>query len=195
MPTIQNLAYKLVAVAGTYNVIPTDTFGNLLPQVVIDVDATLGDVIIELPEIATTFEGRYTTKIIVNRIDSTANAVRVIVDTTGTGNDLIGSATQVGLASAYDSIVLEPVSELGWSGSVTTQGLPTIFPAVAKADFALAGFIDLPLGTVILVTNYAGTGDGASFIKMTTTNGTFADWVVTATENAVSTGHIGQVPA
>lgn len=194
MPNIQNTSYALVALAGTYNVIPTDSFGNLLSQVVIDVNATAGDVIIELPEIETTFNGRYGTRIIVNRVDASTNAVRVIINTDN-GNDRIGSATQVGLASRYDSITLQPVSELGWSAAVTTSGLPIIDAAVVKADFATAAFIDYPIGTVVLTSDYAASGDGASFIKMATTNGDNTDWRVQSTENAVSTGHIGAVPA
>lgn len=193
MPTIQNSAYARVTAAGTYNVVPTNNFGALLPQVTIDVDATLGDITVELPEIASTFAGLYGTKIIVNRVDASKNAVRVIVDSV-VGNDRIGSATQVGLASSQDSITLQPVSNLGWSGSVTTSGLPKIEAAVAKDYFATAAFIDYPIGTVIVTPDYAGSGKGMTVVKMTTTGGNETDWTITATEDAVTTNHIGQSP-
>jgi hypothetical protein len=193
MPTIENLNYYRAITAGTFNVNPIDFNGNILTNITIDCDATLGDVIIELPNISV-FGGRYECKITVNRLDNSLNGVRVVADTVTPGN-LIGSLTEVGLPTRYDSVTCQPVSANGWSASTSLSNLPNSVGALSQATLALAQYVDAVLGTTLCVIDYNATGDGCAIVKNSTTNGDYQDWIVLATENAASTGHIGDNPA
>lgn len=192
MPTIENLNYYRAVTAGTFNVNPIDFNGNILTNITIDCDATLGDVIIELPNISV-FSGRYACKITVNRLDSSLNGVRVFADTTTPGN-LIGSLTEVGLPTRYDSVICQPVSANGWSASLSLSNLPNSVGGLAQADLALAQYVDAVLGTTLCVVDYDATGFGCTLVKNANAMGDFQDWIITATDDKASTGGIGTNP-
>ena len=192
MPTIENLNYYRAVTAGTFNVNPIDFNGNILTNITIDCDATLGDVIIELPNISV-FSGRYACKITVNRLDNSLNGVRIIADTTTPGN-LIGSLTEVGLPTRYDSVICQPVSANGWAASLSLSNLPNSVGGLAQADLALAQYVDAVLGTTLCVVDYDATGFGCTLVKNSTANGDFQDWIITATDDVASTGGIGTNP-
>jgi hypothetical protein len=75
------------------------------------------------------------------------------------------------------------------------QSLSVPVLALAKADLAAAPYTNYPVGIVVYVVDYATSGKGCSIQKISDSNGTFADWIVTATESTADTGGFGQVPA
>jgi len=192
MPTIENLNYYRAITAGTFTVNPIDFNGKILTNITIDCDATLGDVIIELPNISV-FGGLYDCKITVNRLDNSLNGVRVIADTTTPGN-LIGSLTEIGLPTRYDSVICQPVSANGWSASTSLSNLPNNVGGLFQVTLALAQYVDAVLGTTLCVVDYDGSGFGVTLVKNTTANGDYQDWIIVATDNVLATGGIGTNP-
>lgn len=190
--TIQNLAYKFVDIADSYSVIPSDNSGNIINKITIDCDATAGDITIVLPTIGSTYAGRYNSVIVVNRLDNSLNAVKVVVDPLS--SDLIGSVGEVGLRAQFDSVELQPSSEFGWSANITASNLPSSVGGLDQSTLALAQYVDLPVGSILAVTDYATSGDGATLVKISSTSGDYQDYIILATENPASTGHIGQSP-
>lgn len=188
--TIQNLAYRFVDIADTYYVIPSDNSGNIINKITIDCDATAGDITIVLPIIGSTYAGRYNSVIVVNRLDNSLNAIKVIVDPLS--SDLIGSVTEVGLKAQYDSVELQPSSEFGWSANITASNLPSAVGGLDQATLSLTQYVDLPVGSILCVVDYNTTGDGVTLVKISSTNGDYQDYIILATENPASTGHIGQ---
>jgi hypothetical protein len=190
--TIQNLAYKFVDIPDIYSVIPSDNSGNIINKITIDCDATAGDITIVLPIIGSTYAGRFTSVIVVNRLDNSLNAIKVIVDPLS--SDLIGSVSEVGLRAQFDSVELQPSSEFGWSANITASNLPSSVGGLNQATLSLAQYVDLPIGSILAVIDYATSGDGATIVKISSTNGDYQDYIILATENPASTGHIGQSP-
>lgn len=78
-------------------------------------------------------------------------------------------------------------------GSVRTVSTKVL--ALAKADLATAPYTALPIGTTLSVVDYAGTGTGCTMQKTTDANGTFADWMIIASDAKADTGGIGTNPA
>ena len=76
---------------------------------------------------------------------------------------------------------------------VNSQGFNNTFVSVFYDDVANT-VIAFGLGKIICVQDYDGSGDAGTFQKVSTSNGTFADWIVIATENKASTGAIGSSP-
>lgn len=74
------------------------------------------------------------------------------------------------------------------------QDLSTSVAAINQASLAALPYTNSPIGFVVYVLNYNATGKGCSIKKTTDSNGTFLDWVVTATEATVSTGGFGGNP-
>lgn len=192
MPTIENLNYYKAVTAGTFNVNPIDFNGNILTNITIDCDASSGDIIIELPNISV-FSGRYACKITVNRLDSTTNSLRVIADTTTPGN-LIGSLTEVGLPTRYDSVICQPVSANGWSATLSLSNLPIPVANLNQADLGTDAYVDAVLGTTICVVDYDTSTFGCTIVKNSNLGGDYTDWIVIATDSIASTGGIGKNP-
>lgn len=79
------------------------------------------------------------------------------------------------------------------------------FPAptvpIVKASFAQGDFaaqpevVALPLGGIVIVTDYNASGNGGSFVRVDDTNDSYLDFVVLASENTASTGLFGANPA
>lgn len=78
--------------------------------------------------------------------------------------------------------------------ALTTNLVATVVAAADQAYFATAPVIAFGLGKIICVQNYNATGDAGTFQKVSTSNGTFADWKVIATEDKTATGAIGSSP-
>jgi hypothetical protein len=193
MPTtIENLNYYRAVTAGTFFVNPIDFNGNILTNITIDCDATLGDVTIELPNISV-FGGRYECIITVNRLDNSLNGVRVVTDSVTPGN-LIGSLTEIGLPTRYDSVICQPVSANGWAASTSLSNLPQVVAGLNQSTLGLPQYADAVLGTTLCVIDYDSTGFGCTIVKISTVSGDYVDWIITATDDAVSTNGIGNNP-
>ena len=78
--------------------------------------------------------------------------------------------------------------------ALTTNLVAQVVAAAAQAYFATAPVVAFGIGKIICVQNYYASGDAGTFQKISTSNGTFADWIVLATENVASTGAIGSNP-
>jgi hypothetical protein len=74
------------------------------------------------------------------------------------------------------------------------EPVSSVAAAIAQGDLATPQYVNLPVGFVVYVTDYDGSGKGCSIQKTTATNGDFQDWVVTATEDTTSTGGFGVNP-
>ena len=66
--------------------------------------------------------------------------------------------------------------------------------AANQASFATPTYVNYPIGFVVYILDYNATGEGCSVQKTSTAAGTFADWIVTATELTASTGGFGVNP-
>ena len=78
-------------------------------------------------------------------------------------------------------------------GSIKTVTSPTA--TANQASFATAPYIAYPIGTTLSVVNYNATTFGCTVQKVSNATGTFADWIIVATEAKDSTGGIGTNPA
>lgn len=74
------------------------------------------------------------------------------------------------------------------------EPVSSVAAAIAQADLATPQYVNLPVGFVVYVTDYDGSGKGCSIQKTSVANGDFNDWIVTATELTASTGGFGQNP-
>lgn len=78
--------------------------------------------------------------------------------------------------------------------ALTTNLIATVVASADQNYFAAAQAQGFGIGKLICVQDYRGSKDAATFQKISTSNGTFADWIVLATENVASTGAIGSNP-
>lgn len=72
--------------------------------------------------------------------------------------------------------------------------IPTVAPALAQAGLALVPYIDLAIGSQIMVTNWNATGFGCIIQKVSDTTNDFNDWRVVSTGTKGSTGDVGSTP-
>jgi hypothetical protein len=205
MATISNTTYKLCAVtfpalSATFDLSPLDLNGNVFEKIYLDVDATGGDITINLPDISV-FGRIFNFELVVNRIDTSLNAVKIVsyTDLVIIPNvvQFIGSAELIQIGTAYETVTLSPTTEFGWSASQTsgaTSSLPALVGGLAQVTLALAQYVDSAVGTTYIVQNYDATTDACTIVKLSLANGDYQDWFVLATDNALSSGAIGQNP-
>ena len=190
MATLKNLAFYKINASDTYFIDPIDSFQNVFRQITIDVDATLGDIEIVLPEISPTYNGNYNSTLIINRFDASGNALKIFAQ----GSDLIGSVTTIQLATQFDSAVIKPVSLQGWSAQVTSSNIPSAIGSLSGADLATNAYVDLAVGTTLIVKDYDTSGFGCTIVKTTLAGNSNTDWIVMSTDDTASTGAIGFNP-
>jgi hypothetical protein len=89
---------------------------------------------------------------------------------------------------------IEIVNSLTGECSFIINTNTSVVATLAQVDLALDAYTDLFIGTKLSIVDYDGTGDGCTIQKTSTSNGDFADWIVIATDNTVSTGAIGVNP-
>ena len=203
MATISNTTYALVGVtlpatSATYDLVPTDLNGNVFEKIYIDVDATNGDVTINLPNIAT-FGRVFNFELVVTRIDSSLNSVNIVPfsSVVPVVQQYIGSSTLAQIATRYESLVLSPINDNGWASEATGGGSLTVPATVAglnQANLALAQYVDAAVGTMLMVVDYNATGTGCTIVKTTVANGDYQDWFILATDGLADTGAIGTNP-
>jgi hypothetical protein len=205
MATISNTTYKLCkvtlpALSATFDLSPLDLNGNVFEKIYLDVDATGGDITINLPNISV-FDRIYNFELVVNRIDTSLNAVKIVpyTDLVIIPNvvQFIGSAKLIQIGTAYQNVILTPTTEFGWSASQTsgaTSSLPALVGGLAQVTLALAQYVDLAVGTTLLVQDYDTSGDACTIVKLSLQSGNYQDWIIMATDNALSSGAIGQSP-
>ena len=205
MATISNTTYNLCvvtlpALSETFDLSPLDLNGNVFEKIYLDIDATGGDITINLPDISV-FGRNFNFELVVNRIDNSLNAVNIVpyTDLVIIPNvvQFIGSADLIQISTAYQNVILTPTTEFGWSASQTLgaiSSLPAIVGALTQVTLALAQYVDLAVGTTLIVQNYDATTDACTIVKLSLANGDYQDWVVMATDNALSSGAIGQQP-
>jgi hypothetical protein len=115
--TVSAVNFKKITTAGAgenWAVSPFDASGKALEFMTIEVDTTLGDAALALPEIVN-FAGVYGTKITIIALTGNTNAVSIDCS----GLDLIGSASSIILAKDGSNVVLTPVSATEWSAVVS----------------------------------------------------------------------------
>ncbi len=92
-------------------------------------------------------------------------------------------------------VVTDQTTDPATTTSVGQVQLPVVVAALAQADLATGTYIAYPIGKMLMVTAYAGTADGVTFVKNSLAGSNFNDWRVVATTNKATTGTIGAVPA
>jgi len=192
MTTLKNLAFYKIDFSDTFIVDPIDSFQNLFRQITIDVDASVGDVTIQLPEIYTTYNGNFNSTIIINRVDATSNALKIIVDPAS--SDLIGSVNTIQLATQFDSATIKPVSLQGWSAQVTSSNIPSVLVGLSGALLSDPVYVDYAVGSIIICSDYNTSGFGCTIVKTSLAGSDNTDWVVMSTDDVISTGGTGQTP-
>lgn len=203
MATISNTTYALVgvtppALSATYDLIVTDLNGNVFEKIYIDVDATNGDVEINLPDIAI-FGRVFNFQLVVTRIDNSLNSVKIIPYSSVLPlvQQYIGSSTTVQIETRYQNVTFAPVNDNGWAADSTGGGnlaVPAVVAALAQATLALPQYVDAPVGTIYMVVNYNATNQGCTIVKTSIANGDHTDWFILATTAKASTGTIGVSP-
>lgn len=185
-------------ITGNYNLTPTVEWRTVqLEDQFLECDTTLGDVNIFLPNIAE-LDRFWSVRIhIINKVG--ANAVNLIAFTTvlpSPVTNFVNGVASVSLANVGDSTICAIEDENNWlsTASGSTVGVPTVAAALAQATLATAPYVALPVGSSVAVVDYDATGDGCTLVKTTLANGTFADWIVLATDLVASSGGIGTNP-
>jgi len=117
-----------VPVSTTYYTLdPTDLNGNLINEITIDCDSTLGDIFVILPEIAL-FQNLYSNfKLIINDVGNTASTNPIVISSSG--GDLVNvdgnSTAQINVNGA--SLVFQVLTETHWLCVESENlGAPTI---------------------------------------------------------------------
>lgn len=118
MPTISGQTYTKIVTAGAeiYDIYPFDSFGNLVAQMLIEVDTTLGTCTLNLPSIAS-LNNFWGTKITIVANTGLTNAVGVKADVLS--NDTIGGQTDIVLGANFKTIELNVAYLNTWYGVAT----------------------------------------------------------------------------
>ena len=126
---ISNTSY-FKAIAGSYNLSPFDLNGNIIPQITIECDSTLGAITIDLFEINELLGRR---NFILKVVDIAGQAATNNITIQTSGSDVIDEAgnTQLVLDTDKSGAVISPISNSIWisldsisSGGTTTLVIP-----------------------------------------------------------------------
>ena len=125
MANIQGKTYTKIVTTGSeiWNIVPFDDNGNVVSEMVIECDTTLGDLTLNLPKIST-LNNNWSTKItIVGNVGIGNNGVGIksFPTTALFQGDTIGGADNIFLADPYITIVLNVAGYNTWYG-VRTLG-------------------------------------------------------------------------
>ena len=120
MPSINGKTYTKIVTTGAeiWDIVPFDNFGNVVSEMIIDCDTTLGALTLNLPKIST-LNNIWSTKItIVGNIGIGINGVgiKAFPTTALVQGDTIGGADNIVLADPYISIVLNVAGYNTWYG-------------------------------------------------------------------------------
>jgi hypothetical protein len=136
------------AVAGSYTLSPFDLNGNIIPQITIECDSTLGAITIDLFEI-NTLQGKRTFSLVVVDVAGQASVNNITINTTG--SDLIEESGNTSLVIDTDDsgVILHPISNSIWlslnssagGGGVATLVVPVTTVAL---DALIAGSTLVP---------------------------------------------------
>ena len=177
--------------------VTTNELPNLLQlqYVSLDYDTAIDDADVYLPQLST--------------IEATL--IQLQISNTGGGVVNIIPFSQVGPPAVQDTISGAETFAFTGTGTFYTlrinsidgvatewaieQPVSTNIGAANQASFATPTYVNYPIGFVVYILNYNGTGEGCSCQKTSVANSTFADWIVTATELTGSTGGFGANPA
>ena len=180
--------------------VEADPSWNLLQleNVSLTYDTTIDDADVYLPQLSTITAKNV--QIQINNIGGTGGTVNLIPYSDGTAvppvQDTISGATNFNLTGDNIFITLR-INTLDGVATEWAIEQPLTLSVVAanQASFATPTYINYPIGFVVYIANYNATGDGCSCQKTSIAAGAFFDWIITATENNVSTGLFGRNPA
>lgn len=122
--TVKAVTYKKITTAGAeqWDIDPFDLSGNLVSEMVIEVDSTLGTCTLNLPSIAS-FNNFWNTKITVVALTGSTNSVKIVgfADLVAVPpvQNTIGSATTLTLSSDGQTCELDVASGNVWYGVAT----------------------------------------------------------------------------
>lgn len=109
---IQGVSYAKIVGGQDYDLIPFDLSGNLFSEVTIEVDTTLGNTGIFLPQIST-LNGNWNILIKVISLNggTTGNIVYI-----NSSSDFIGSNNYLALENDGTNVILTPIADANWYG-------------------------------------------------------------------------------
>lgn len=118
MPTINGKTYTKIVTAGAeiYDISPFDSFGNLVTEMVIEVDTKLGTCTLNLPSIAS-LNNFWNTKITIVANTGSTNSVGVKAD--ALAFDTIGGQSNIILGADFQTIELNVATSNTWYGVAT----------------------------------------------------------------------------
>jgi len=118
MATISGKTYTKIVTAGAeqYDIYPFDSFGNVVSEMTIEVDTTLGACTLNLPSIAS-FNNFWNTKITIVANTGVTNPVGIKADPLTT--DTIGGQIFLILGGDFNTIELNVATSSTWYGVVT----------------------------------------------------------------------------
>jgi len=116
---LRPLVFQQVVVtspADTFIVNPLDNNGNVIPEIIIEVDSSLGIATIELPSI---YALNNDFNINIKILGVTAGTNDVAIKANAFDGNYIGSATSVSLTTNGESIICSPINSTIWTGLIT----------------------------------------------------------------------------
>jgi hypothetical protein len=129
MALISNTTYAILnvtapATSASYDIDVTDLYGNVFPKIYLDVDATNGDITVNLPNISV-FERFFNFELVVTRNDTSANTVTVVPFSSlvPAVQQYIGSETSVEIETRFESVIVSPVNDNGWAANTGGGGI------------------------------------------------------------------------
>lgn len=189
-------------ITGNYNLAASPEWKNVqLEDQFIECDTTLGDVNITLPAISSLNRFWGIRLHIINKVGS--NQVNIIafnnfpvVPPTPLEVNVINAVAQVVLVSAGDSCVITVQDETNWLSTASggALGVPTVVTSLSQVTLSTAPYVDLAIGSSVVVVNYNATVNGCTLVKISLAGSNANDWIVVATDLVASTGGIGTNP-
>jgi hypothetical protein len=118
MPTINGKTYTKIVTTGVeiWDISPFDPNGNVVREMTIEVDSTLGVCTLNLPSIASF---NYSWNFLIKIVGNTATINPIGIKADNTTPDYIGSQTDIILTNDFDAIQLNILSGNVWYGVET----------------------------------------------------------------------------
>lgn len=179
-------------ITSDYTIVANPSWQQIpLQDVYLECDSTLSPINIQLPSIAD-LNGFYNVRFHI--IDAagvaSTNPINILADQLA--NDFVDASTGYSITKPLQSVVVSVANAHNWALNVA---LPTPVAiaggAMNQASFAAGIYESIAIGAVVCINNYNATGVGATVQRISNANDTYEDWLILATEDALSTGNIG----
>lgn len=179
-------------ITSDYTIVANPSWSAIaLQDVYLECDSTLNAINIQLPSISD-LNGFYNVRfhIIDATFKAATNPINILAATLD--NNFIDAATSVSITKNGQSTVVSVVNGTNWASNDSLPiPLARTAAALNQASFAGGAYETIAMGTIVCVVNYNATGKGVTVQRVNNANDSYKDWLIIATEDATSTGHIG----